>query len=283
MGVRWYDSALGRWTSPDSIVPEPNEPQSLNRFSFVLGNPVRHLDPSGHFEVDVVAEYLGCKDQECLEWIANSDWYSTWYWILRAAEDGYYIDIEDWTGTVYGGQVFLEEGELKFTGSLAEGLEKTCFGFGELPITHNSSTFTLTHAEPAAPVHLHTWTSEEEFRQIATGGAYSRQKLDLGRVDWVGAALDVGGILADVFTIGIAGRLTNGAKLAKGGKSVGQAFAALDVAWGGQATARAVVSGEISGDDLAGFGADVFGLYIPIVPDLVSLYLNFNQAQATLP
>jgi RHS repeat-associated protein len=48
MGARWYDSALGRWISPDSIVPDPMGPQALNRYSFVVGNPLRYIDPSGH-------------------------------------------------------------------------------------------------------------------------------------------------------------------------------------------------------------------------------------------
>ncbi|MCL7455371.1 MAG: RHS repeat-associated core domain-containing protein, partial [Anaerolineae bacterium] len=49
MGARWYDPALGRWTSPDTIVPDPANPQSYNRYSYTLGNPVRYRDPSGHW------------------------------------------------------------------------------------------------------------------------------------------------------------------------------------------------------------------------------------------
>ncbi len=37
MGSRLYDPSLGRWLSPDTtIVPEPGNPQSLNRYSYVL-------------------------------------------------------------------------------------------------------------------------------------------------------------------------------------------------------------------------------------------------------
>jgi hypothetical protein len=49
MGDRWYDAQLGRWISADSIVPDPANPQSLNRFMYVLGNPLRYTDPTGHF------------------------------------------------------------------------------------------------------------------------------------------------------------------------------------------------------------------------------------------
>jgi RHS repeat-associated protein len=56
--ARWYSVALGRWTQPDSIVPEPGNPQSLNRFGFVLNNPLRYTDPTGHRECDEA----GCND-----------------------------------------------------------------------------------------------------------------------------------------------------------------------------------------------------------------------------
>jgi len=40
---------LGRFTQPDTIVPNPGNPQSLNRYSYVGNNPVRYVDPSGHY------------------------------------------------------------------------------------------------------------------------------------------------------------------------------------------------------------------------------------------
>ncbi|WP_232282831.1 RHS repeat-associated core domain-containing protein [Roseiflexus sp. RS-1] len=46
--ARYYDPALGRFISPDSIVPEPGNPQSLNRFAYVYNNPLKYTDPSGH-------------------------------------------------------------------------------------------------------------------------------------------------------------------------------------------------------------------------------------------
>ena len=39
---------LGRWIAPDTIVPDPADPQSLNRYGYVLNNPLRYTDPSGH-------------------------------------------------------------------------------------------------------------------------------------------------------------------------------------------------------------------------------------------
>jgi len=48
MGAREYDPSLGRWLSADTIVPDPANPQSLNRYAYVYNNPCKYTDPSGH-------------------------------------------------------------------------------------------------------------------------------------------------------------------------------------------------------------------------------------------
>jgi hypothetical protein len=40
-----------RFTQPDSIIPNLYTPQSLNRYAYVLNNPVRYNDPTGHESV----------------------------------------------------------------------------------------------------------------------------------------------------------------------------------------------------------------------------------------
>ncbi|MCL5264640.1 MAG: hypothetical protein M1343_05525 [Chloroflexi bacterium] len=48
-GARYYDASLGRFVSPDTIVPDPKNPQSLNRYSYGYNNPLVYVDPTGHF------------------------------------------------------------------------------------------------------------------------------------------------------------------------------------------------------------------------------------------
>ncbi len=58
--ARYYDATIGRFISPDSIVPQPYNPQSLNRYSYCLNNPLRYIDPSGHLALpypETVEEY----------------------------------------------------------------------------------------------------------------------------------------------------------------------------------------------------------------------------------
>jgi len=47
--ARWYSPSLGRFISADTIVPELGNPQALNRYAYVMGNPIVFVDPSGHF------------------------------------------------------------------------------------------------------------------------------------------------------------------------------------------------------------------------------------------
>ena len=65
--ARLYDPVLGRFISPDSIVQAPEDPQSLNHYSYVRNNPLIYTDPTGNFDIggffsdawDVVTGLLG--------------------------------------------------------------------------------------------------------------------------------------------------------------------------------------------------------------------------------
>jgi len=47
-GARYYNPVLARFISPDSIVPDPTDPQAFNRYSYVRNNPLIYTDPSGN-------------------------------------------------------------------------------------------------------------------------------------------------------------------------------------------------------------------------------------------
>ncbi|OGO38937.1 MAG: hypothetical protein A2W35_16970 [Chloroflexi bacterium RBG_16_57_11] len=47
-GARWYDPYLNRWTSPDSIIPDPYDPIDWDRYNYTRNNPIRNTDGSGH-------------------------------------------------------------------------------------------------------------------------------------------------------------------------------------------------------------------------------------------
>jgi hypothetical protein len=67
MKARFYDPLVGRFLQPDSIVPDYANPQSLNRYSYVLNNPLRYTDPTGHCSA------LGDTSENCIGWMVNFD------------------------------------------------------------------------------------------------------------------------------------------------------------------------------------------------------------------
>jgi RHS repeat-associated protein len=64
--ARYYSPYLNRWIQPDTIVPDPANPQSLNRYSYVYNNPVKRTDSTGRCADDDAV----CKAYE--QWIL--DW-----------------------------------------------------------------------------------------------------------------------------------------------------------------------------------------------------------------
>ncbi|MDH5506847.1 MAG: hypothetical protein OEZ02_06465 [Anaerolineae bacterium] len=57
--ARFYKPSLGRFTQPDTIVPEPTSPQSFDRYAYVSNNPVKYIDPSGQ------GQCTGLLDETC--------------------------------------------------------------------------------------------------------------------------------------------------------------------------------------------------------------------------
>jgi RHS repeat-associated protein len=112
MGARWYDPALGRFLSPDSIIPDPANPQSLNRYSYTVGNPLRFVDPTGHFTEEELVN-SGAYTAEELRWLAENqtDWYN--YLIQAAVGDAFAFAHE---GAVGLGQFLLDDNERLYIG-----------------------------------------------------------------------------------------------------------------------------------------------------------------------
>ena len=69
-GARWFDPAVGRFLAADTIVPQPGNPQSLNRYAYSANNPLRNSDPTGHDWVDAVNFLLGFAAQ----WASANAW-----------------------------------------------------------------------------------------------------------------------------------------------------------------------------------------------------------------
>ena len=69
--ARWYRPEDARFLSPDPIIPDYRNPQSINRFAYVRGNPTNWIDPTGLNGVEAGNLEYSCR----CGWI---DWTHAW-------------------------------------------------------------------------------------------------------------------------------------------------------------------------------------------------------------
>jgi RHS repeat-associated protein len=62
-GARYYASGLGRFNTADTLVGSIGNPQTLNRYAYVLNNPLVFIDPSGHWPDISESQYDGTDDK----------------------------------------------------------------------------------------------------------------------------------------------------------------------------------------------------------------------------
>jgi len=72
--ARYYDASLNRFIQPDSIVPNLYNPQSLNRYSYAVNNPVNLVDPTGH-----APQYPGDDENNPDPCSTDWCWQNRWY------------------------------------------------------------------------------------------------------------------------------------------------------------------------------------------------------------
>ena len=90
-GARYYDAAMGRFIQPDSVVPQPGNPQSLNRYSYAINNPMKYVDPSGH-DLIIVPGQSNEGDYD------NPDSWEKWITEYLGSEEKYKEWLEAWKG-----------------------------------------------------------------------------------------------------------------------------------------------------------------------------------------
>ena len=92
MNARYYDPVLGSFLSPDTLVPEPGQPEGYNRYAYANGNPLRFIDPTGHYSIEELQVHFGVDSYEALMALFNEGGLyagnTGWYDILRDAQDG---------------------------------------------------------------------------------------------------------------------------------------------------------------------------------------------------
>ncbi len=103
MRARFYSPEIKRFVNMDVLLGNVGEGQSLNRFAFVSGNPIKYIDPFGLAQQDldraisIVKFFIPCvyNSQATITFGKTFNPFQPWHWIYRIQGghiDGYTID-----------------------------------------------------------------------------------------------------------------------------------------------------------------------------------------------
>lgn len=106
MNARLFDPVLGRFLSPDTFVQTMSNPQALNRYSYVLNNPVNYTDPTGHFFSSLLATWA---------------LYESYHWVKDHPEEALMIAVTAIAASVTGGMGMAAWQSGMITGAIAGG------------------------------------------------------------------------------------------------------------------------------------------------------------------
>ncbi len=267
--ARYYDPGLARFTQPDTIVPDPGDPQSLNRYSYAGNNPLRYTDPSGFFSEDEIMKYLHVDNWDAVLAMFNDGGQFAGAWgfleVLRQAELG-------------------DTAQADYTHIPKEGWRDTCTLLKGI-FTEQDGNLMLSLLESDAVVdagllgYLGSYNRKNIsywVNQNYVGNYAHTHVVDRG-VDWVSVGFDTAGIAADVLTDGIGGRIVNSAQAALTAKSVGAVVDMLSVSYTSGKMIERLMKGELPYAELGDVGLDLLGIPIPVVPDLVSIITELRH------
>jgi RHS repeat-associated protein len=122
-GARWYDPSIGRFIQADTIVPQPGNPQSLNRYSYALNNPMRYTDPTG-----MIAEDEQEEAQSILERLWGT--FKAKIYLDCGYKNGEWLE-----GLWELGDLYAIEGAINRLSSFMGSVEAYLSNIGELAIT----------------------------------------------------------------------------------------------------------------------------------------------------
>jgi len=75
--ARYYDPEIGRFISPDAIIPDWKNPQAWNKYSYVFNNPLKYTDNSGHI-LDTILD-VGFVVWDIIELVRTPSWENAGY------------------------------------------------------------------------------------------------------------------------------------------------------------------------------------------------------------
>jgi RHS repeat-associated protein len=198
--ARYYDPHLGRFLQPDTIVPEPGNPQALNRYTYVYNNPLKYVDPSSYFTEEQIKQFFGLDPDAPWEDVLaffeeGGELEGRWGWlrVLRHAELGDKVQVlEGWN--IWGYDPERGIGVDDFTTLTGTFVERN----GQLFIQSGQRTFTLKEMAQQGNAY-YVSTARKLSGLFFADRRYQVLKWGRSRVDWADIGLDVTGLALSPF------------------------------------------------------------------------------------
>jgi RHS repeat-associated protein len=217
-GARYYGSSMGRFLSPDPLLSSgvPTDPQTWNRYSYGLNNPLRAIDPTGLYTWDQSAggdmsdddlAAIDKKDKR-YKWAQNAlsfrnDFRNAWNAASDAAGK---LGMADQTAALQGLNAYGFEGE---NNGVTVG---TQMGYGAGTILHDDGTTSVTFGKDIlGKSDFLAATVGHEGVHVAQGDAWLAggrgSVADLNHYFRESAAWDIGAKLAQALGMKVFGPL----------------------------------------------------------------------------
>lgn len=127
MNARLYQPSTGRFISADAIIPNQYEWDGYNRYMYVMGNPMKYRDPSGHKHIIENNPELFLNIEEwfnpetaAVAYAVSVAFDNTFNPVTYSVQDGYGVDYLDAVSLAAGGvlgKTALKYGSEAFTGA----------------------------------------------------------------------------------------------------------------------------------------------------------------------
>ena len=186
---QWEEEVLGKFLSPDTIVPAAGNALDYHRYAYTRFNPVKYTDPTGHYSDQALLTHFGCESWSCVEehFQEGGSHAGLWGWldILLKAEDGDAVQ-----ATVsYGGMLSTVSGNFAtVNGQITVQGPQLHFG-KDAPSTSAGAWGEATFARMAL---MGSWQADHNAFYMGRHGVsvYNQQYPDCRHQDCVTQALD---------------------------------------------------------------------------------------------
>jgi hypothetical protein len=281
--ARYYDPVIGRFIQADTIVPEPGNPQALNRYAYVYNSPLKYADPSGHISNKAIMDLFEVDNWNAVlaEFRSGGRLENRWGFLTMLSK--LYGSGEIITGSAHmahlyskaGGQPLMtvsaarQNGQWLLQKHLNDGATQNVSVFEVGAI---GDTWIGVGKNGGSWCQMGGCVDYGHGNLSGKPGHYTIS-LAPDRFDQLGAGLDMIGLLADSFGQVYVGTVADGI-------STGSDLISLSRTW--PETAISLVSKDEPLPDkvstLIGLGVDLWGLRTNFYPDIVSLGMNYQRS-----